>query len=260
MKKIIVLLILIAMTFSFNAQSQRKDQNSLGSLSKNRQDARASAPDSSDFLGNVFGGDETLSIPQIDEEVGIQLDAYTTDQDKAKASLGYMLSSNLRDAASLSGLEFTYSHKLKKVWLEGYLSQTSAKTKRLTDYNSKLGTPSAELLEENSDVTQFGLGAMYRTTYIQNLIPSARFFETISAMATYNQFNDAVSEQSFSGYGLKADLGVHRRISPAWHIGAKLSYNLATVKREAQFEEEKPNKRSLLLRWVSVGLEFSVYF
>lgn len=234
MKHVIVLLVLMALTFSFNGRAQENE--------------------------NMRNGDEALSIPQIDEEIGIQLDAYTTDKDTTKASLGYMMSSNLRDAASLSTLELTYSYKFKKVWLEGYLGQTSAKTKRFTDYNSSVGTPTADLLEENSDITQFGFGAMYRTTYIQNLIPSDRFFETISAMATYNQFNDVISEQSYSGFGVKADLGIHRRLSPAWHIGGKLSYNLSTVKREAEFEEEKPNDRSLLLRWVSVGVELSLYF
>lgn len=228
MKHVIVLLVLMALTFSFNARAQE--------------------------------GDKALSIPQIDEEIGIQLDAYTTEQDSSKASVGYMMSSNMRDAASLSTLEFTYSHKFKKVWLEGYISQTSGKTKRFTDYNSRVSTPTADMLEENSDIGQFGFGAMYRTTYIQNLIPSERLFETISAMATYNQFEDVVSEQSYSGFGLKADFGIHHRLSRAWHIGGKLSYNLSTVKREAESEEEKPNDRSLLLRWVSVGVELSLYF
>lgn len=234
MKHVIVLIVLLALTFSFNARAQESS--------------------------GMREGDETLSIPQIDEEIGIQLDSYTTDQDTTKASFGYMLSSNLKDAASLSTLEFTYSYKFKKVWLEGYIAQTSAKTKRFTDYNSRVGTPTAELLEETSDLTQFGFGAMYRTTYIQNIIPSDRLFETISAMATYNQFNDVISEQSYSGFGVKADFGIHRRLSPAWHIGGKLSYHLSTVKREAEFEEEKPNDRSLLLRWVSVGAELSFYF
>lgn len=275
MKNVLVLLILIALTFSFKSQAQdagqlnlndfesqelNTDQNSLKNRSKKTEDIRDASPDSPGFLENVFGGDQTLSIPQIDEEVGIQLDNYTTDQDSTKASIGYMFSSNLRDAGGLSSFEFTYSQKFKKIWLEGYIGQTSAKTKRLTDYNSKVAAPTTELLEESSDVTQFGFGAMYRTTYIQNIIPNARFFETISAMATYNQFEDVISEQSFSGFGVKADLGVHRRLSPAWHIGGKLSYNLATVKREAEFEEEKPNDRSLLLRWISVGVELSLYF
>lgn len=280
MKHFIVLLILVALAFSFKSQAQQAqgesdidlnqfesqqqgpNQNNLTNLSRQRdsEDIRDATPESSGFLENVFSGNQALSIPQIDEEVGIQLDAYSTDQDQSRASLGYQFSSNLRDLTGLSSLDFTYSRKFKKIWLEGHLSLTSAKTKRLTDYNPLVGTPSSELLEENSSLTQFGFGAMYRTTYIQNMISSSRFFETISAMATYNQFEDVVSEQSYSGFGVRADLGIHRRLSPAWHIGGKLSYNLSTVKREAEFEEEKPNQRSLLLRWVSVGVELSLYF
>jgi hypothetical protein len=275
MKHFIVLLILIAVTFSFKAQAQNSDQinlndyesqqldqdkNSLKSLIQGREEYGKIAPDSPSIFGRVFGGNETLTIPQIDEEIGVQLDTYSTEQDTAKGSFGLMMSSNLKDAAGLTTFEFTYSQKYKKVWLEGYISQTSAKTKRLTDYNSNIATPTSDLLEESSDITQFGFGAMYRTTYIQNIIPSSRFFETTSALATYNQFEDVVSEQSYSGFGVKADLGLHYRLSPQWHIGGKFSYNLSTVKREAEFEEEKPNDRSLLLRWVSVGAELSIYF
>lgn len=279
MKNLIVLLILVALTFSFKGHTQddgdfdlndfesKEEQSGQDNL-KQRIRSRSSevgmqesAPqDERSTFDRIWGGDESLRIPQIDNEVGVRLDTYSTNNDHSRASLAYMASGNLRDAASLSTIEFTYSKKFQKIWLEGSIAKTSAKTKRLTDYNSLVGNPTSELKEENSDLMQFGAGAMYRTTYIQNILPSSRFFETISAQATYNQFEDIISEQSYSGFGMKADFGIHNRLSPNFHLGAKFSYNLNTVKREAETEDESPNSRSLLLHWVSIGVDLSLYF
>lgn len=271
MKHLFVLLVLVVLTFSLQARSQdSEDLKMLEDLEaiENPTQRKAptthqrgeSAPRENNQKISVHGGDQDYKLSIVDTEAGVILGTYSTSQDTSRASVGFMIHGNPKDAASLSTFDFTYSTRWNRAWVEAYVGKTAATTKRITNYNSAIATPTVEDLEESSDLLQLGLGLMYRTTYIQNLLPSNSFFETISAMATYNQYEDFISGQSFSGPGVKADFGIHRRLTQRFHIGGKMSYNLASVKSEALEEGAGSRDRTLFLRWISFGIDLALYF
>lgn len=266
MKHFLVLLVLVVLTFSLQARSQTDDdlklfddleaiENPMTAPAREKTRTRVRAEKST-----VQSGDQDLRLSLIDTEAGVILGTYSTTEDTSKASVGFMIHGNLKDAGSLSTYDFTFSKKWNKAWLEGYVGKTAANTRRMTNYNTNIAVPSEEDAEELSDLLQIGGGLMYRTTYIQNLLPSKAFFETVSGMLTYNQYEDFITGESFSGPGIKADFGIHRRLSQRFHVGGKMSYNLASVNREAVEEGEGSTSRSLLLRWISFGVDLSLYF
>lgn len=266
MKHFLVLLVLVVLTFSLQARSQTENdlklfddleaiENPMAAPVREKTRTRERAEKMS-----VQAGDQELKLALVDAEAGVTLGTYSTAQDTTKASVGFLIHGNLKDAGSLSTYDFTFSHKWNKAWLEGYIGKTAANTRRISNYNRNIDSPSEEDAEELSDLLQIGGGLMYRTTYIQNLLPSKAFFETISGMLTYNQYEDFITGESFSGPGIKADFGVHRRLSQRFHVGGKMSYNLASVKREAVEEGEGSTSRALLLRWISFGIDLSLYF
>lgn len=285
MKSLVVLFALIILIFSVPSYSQdtisdadqasmnemdallqERDSNSLSQRDDQAQnrmnDARSTQ--NTGFFNRVFGGDEDLRIQQLDSEMGIRLGTFSTSEDRSKIGLAYTLNSDLKDLTELSGFEASYSYRLQKTWLDFFVARTTAQFDQITENNPALGalTPAAnsDEVEPSTSLLNFGAGLMYRTTYIQNLIGGEGFFETIAAHVTYNQFDDSFREESFSGLGFKADFGIHRRFSKNFHFGGRMTYQMATVKIPAAFEGETSSSRSLLLRWLGLGVDIGFYF
>lgn len=237
-----------------------------GSTSRNRDNARermgdARARDDRGFVSKVLGGDESLRIEQIDSELGIPLGTYTTADDSSRVGIAFHFNSDLKDMAAISSFEAVFAKKLRKTWIEGSISKTVGRYSEVTENNTALpGVLPANHSLENTDLLTVGLGLMYRTTYIQNLFNSDRFFETIGAALTYNQFDDAFRDETFQGFGIKADFGIHRRFSETFHFGGKLTYHLASVKYPSQFDGQSSNERASLIRWMGLGFDLGFYF
>jgi hypothetical protein len=221
---------------------------------------QASAP----AFGRILGGDESLRIEQIDSELGVPLGSFTTADDKTRLGFAYYFNSDLKDLSTISTFEGVFARRLRKVWIEGSVSKTVGRYKEITRDNPKLPDFQRPLRSdeelENTDLLTIGLGLMYRTTYIQNLINSESFFETVGASLTYNNFKDNIRPETFSGLGFKADFGIHRRVSQTLHFGGRLTYHLASVKMPQEFDDQTSSERSLLVRWVGFGVDVGFYF
>ena len=144
--------------------------------------------------------------------------------------------------------------------LELCAALTTGKYREMTRLNASIGGESEEQREESAQNLTFGAGLGYRTRYIRNLIKSDNIFETIAAYLTYNSFSDNFRSESYSGYGIKADFGVHKRMGARSHWGMKMSYNLASVRKGEEFEGEGSAARSLTITWLTFGLDYSFYF
>lgn len=246
------------------AEFLRREETSLRGretgLQERMSDTRAR--DQRPVFGRVLGGDESLRIDQIDSELGVPLGSFTTADDRTKIGFAYYFNSDLKDLSTISAFEGVFSRRLRKVWLEASIAKTTARFKEITRDNPSLPGPGASEVEilENTDLLTIGAGLMYRTTYIQNIFNSESFFETVGASLTYNQFDDNIRPDSFSGFGFKADFGIHTRVSQTLHFGARLTYQLASVKMPQEFDDQTSSERSLLLQWVGFGVDIGFYF
>ena len=248
MKNLFILIALLVFTFSaLKAEDQltAKDLEALESI---------------DYDMSVKSVEANLKIRERDDDTGLLSKEYGIFNDSSRISALYHINTSPTNATALTSIEFNYAKKLKYSWLELSYVQTATTFAEVAQ-NNEMATAltSDQLLEGSSTITSFAVGFGYRTSLIQNIIQSDRYFESISAMATYNSFSDELMENSFRGFGLKTDFGIHKRISSSIHLGVKFSYNLATVQREAT-EGEVSSDTSLNLNWVSFALDGSIYF
>ncbi|WP_372653625.1 hypothetical protein [Halobacteriovorax sp.] len=204
--------------------------------------------------------DEELKIKNYDLESGLSLDSYSTSKDSSRVSLLYNLNSNPMKAMDISGIEFQYAKRLDYAWWEFYGAQSSAIFSQVADDNSQFPTSTADdIANQTLTTTTVGTGLSYRTSLIQTLFESDNLFETMGAFVNYNNTSTELGE-SYSGFGMKADLGIHFRSSNTVHWGVRFNYNIAHVKRSATTSTETSSQGSLLLNWTSLAGDISFYF
>ncbi len=203
---------------------------------------------------------EELRIQNYDLEAGVSLDSYSTSKDSSRVSLIYNLNANPMKAMNISGIEFQYAKRLDYAWWEFYGAQSSAIFSEIADDNSQFPTSTAdEIAEQTLTTTIIGTGLSYRTSLIQTLFESDNLFETMGASINYNNTSTELGD-SYSGFGMKADLGIHFRSSNTLHWGIRFNYNIAHVKRAPATDTETSSQGSLLLNWTSLAGDISFYF
>jgi hypothetical protein len=213
------------------------------------------------FYRRVLGGNENLRIEEIDSERGVPLGTFSTADDRSRISAAFSFNSDLKDLSTISSFEGSYAFLLRKTWIELSGSKTVARFNEITRNNPSLPAAALTNIElENTDLLSFGAGLLYRTTYIQNVFSSPHFFETVSAAITYNQFDDSLRTETYSGVGFKAEFGIHRRFSKNFHFGGKIGYHLASVQYPEDDNELTKSQRSLLLSWMGLGFDLGFYF
>ena len=217
-----------------------------------------------DYLEDTFSrieeDDATILQGFRDDETGIQRERYNVNNDQGKYSFLYHFNSDLLEFATVSSFEFIFGVKKDFGWLDFTISKSSARFEEVTLNNPAVGAATQDLLEDSLGILTLGMGLSYRTHYIRHLFHNDSLYETVGAFITYNQVDDSLRSLTFKGGGIKADFGVHKRASESFHIGGKMSYNLIHVKKAQEFEGESSSSRSLLLSWVTFGLDFTFYY
>jgi hypothetical protein len=252
MKNIILLLALLLITFSSaNAQTVPPTDKDLEGDLKFIKSGKSRGQKSFD---------EDLQIKKYDLEKGLSLDSFSTSEDSSRISLIYHLNANPMKLTGISGFEVEYAKKFQHAWWEFYFAQTTSVFSNVADDNSQFPNNTAdEINEQNLTTSTFGTGISYRTSLVQTLISSDNVFETVAAYLNYNKTSADLGD-SYSGFGMKADFGVHYRISEIFHWGGKFSYNMAQVKRAEITENETSSAKSLLLQWTTFAIDLSYYF
>jgi len=199
-------------------------------------------------------------IKRRNADTGLFFDDYNTYQDKNRTSFLFHVNNDITDITGIQSLEFIYGHRFELAWLELFALRTQGRFEEFTDNNSNEGADSTELRESDDSVLAFGGSISYRGSWIQELVDSDLMFTTTSAGLGWYTFNQNLRSKTYSGPGMKADFGLHRRSSRSLHYGLKMSYNLAHVKRAQEFEGETSSQRSQVLSWLSFGFDLSFYF
>lgn len=195
-----------------------------------------------------------------DVETGLFLDDYNTSRDKNRTSFLYHLNNDLTDLTSIQTLEFIYAHRFELAWVEFFAFRTVGLFREITDNNPADGADSVDLQETEDSILAFGASLSYRSNWIQELVNSDKMFTTTAAGIGWYNYTNNTRVKSFSGPGLKTDFGLHRRSSSNFHYGLKMSYHLAHVERQAEFEGETSSQRSQVLSWLTFGFDLSFYF
>lgn len=211
--------------------------------------------------------DDTI-LYQRDSETGILNSGHSlTKDDNIRCSLLYHFNANLYNISQISSFEFIFAKQLQYPslpWLELFFSMTSATFSQIAKNNEHLGEDNVMLDDSKDDLFSLGMGLGYRFKTIQTLlkgiIDSNTIFETTTAFLTYHSLNERYYSQKFTGVGLRADFGIHKRTALSWHYGLRFSYNIAPVKRSAMTSAERSHDRSLNLAWITLAIDLAFYF
>lgn len=207
-------------------------------------------------------------IKDYDYELGEGKDYFSTAKDSLRFSIFGGTSYQFKTSEQLD-IDIQVLKRLSGT-NDGWLALQYKKVQATYDYIADPVESSDLVIDPDSDanfnrdgkiqnITMFGIGYSHRFKFLQELINSNKVFETSSVYLNYVTSNDETTKRDYSGYGLTADFGVHKRASKSFFYGAKLSYNLASVVRE-QIGSEAEKDRSLVYGWLTIGLELGYFF
>jgi len=211
--------------------------------------------------------DDEALLPGKDLNSGIIESDYYTHKDNLRINVMAMFNPNIRKLSSIASLEAMISKNFNWFWLEGFFSATSAQFAEIMDNRSFVNPASPEAegnFFRDEDVEQklttLGLGMGHRFRFFQGFFRARDLFEHVAAYLTYHSLTDSGRDLAYRGPGFRADFGLHKRLTSAFHIGINLSYNLGIVDRESIIETESREDRTFTLSWLSIGADLAFYF
>ena len=213
-----------------------------------------------------FLRDESM-IYDFDSDLGIKDQRRYTGTDKNRFSVSGLVSANYEQLQSVLGGDVTYMRRTSRynqVWWGGQFFYQNVEFDAVTQNRTSGSNPNGEQAFQRpggtkNSVMAGGLGASYRFKLLLDFFETEDVFENIDVFANYVQFKEDFINKSYRGYGLTTNYGIHKRSSTSFFYGGKLSYNIASVTREA-LGDEKKRDRSLTLGWLSLGLEIGFFF
>lgn len=220
------------------------------------------------LLLSVYTIADDSIIKEFDNDLGQGNDFFSTQEDSMRfsASIGTSYQFKLSEQQEF---DFQFLKRLKGSndgWLALQLKSLNATYDQIADpVKTENMTPHL-----NSDVNQdrdgqiqsvsmIGIGYSYRFKFLQAWLESNQVFETTSFYFNYVTSNDETTDLKYSGYGLTADFGIHKRSFKSFFYGLKISYNLASVTREA-ITDEPEEERSLRYGWFTTSFEMGYFF
>jgi hypothetical protein len=206
-------------------------------------------------------------IYDLNTSLGIKDQRRYTGMDKNRFSVAGHLSGDYEHLNDILGFEATYMRKsssYSKVWYGGQVFRHQTYFDAITQNSSKgksLHSESKYVRPGNTKntVMGLGLGLGYRFKFLFDVIEADNWFESVDVFGNVIDLEETFIGEKYRGYGLTANYGIHKRSSTSYFYGGKLSYNVASVTRDAIGKEEK-DERSLSLGWLSVAFELGFFY
>jgi hypothetical protein len=203
-------------------------------------------------------------------KIGVKDDRHYTGADNNDLSLQYYISRRFRNLSNTQGLEVHYGRRFQDFWLRTFASFLTTRFEEISE-NKSSGQFKPEDVTEN--LIFFGVGPGYRFRLDNHIWNFERIFHTVDAFVTYVLVNEQITsvpsaevsglpykDLSYSGWGFRADYGIHYRTSHSFRWGLRLTYNAALVKRAEEFTGEDSNQRRMTISWLTFGAEVGYYF
>ena len=226
-------------------------------------------PSSEDILikkPEKYQRDESM-IYNFNSNLGIRDQRRYTGEDRNRFSLAGHISGDYEHFNNLLGAEVAYMRRTTRynqIWYGAQFFAHNTYFDAITQ-NHSLGTnPNSEGQfqrpgDSKAKVMAGGLGVGYRFKLLLEFLPTEDWFENIDVFVNYVQMDDSFIDRKYTGYGLTTNYGLHKRSGTSFFYGGKLSYNIASVTREAIGNESKSD-RSFALGWLSLGLELGFFY
>lgn len=206
-------------------------------------------------------------IYDLNTNLGIKDQRRFTGGDRNRFSLAGHVSGDYEHLRDILGIEANYMRRSTRYHQMWYGAQIF-RHKTYFDAISQNQTASAQTGSEGSfqrpgnvdnNVLGIGLGVGYRFKLLLDFYPTEDVFESVDVFVNAIQLDETFIDETYKGYGLSANYGIHKRTSTSYFYGGKFSYNVASVTRSAIAGEKKPD-RSLSLGWLSFAFELGFFY
>lgn len=206
-------------------------------------------------------------IYDFNTNLGIKDQRQYTGNDRNRFSVAGHLSGDYEQLSDLFGGELTYMRRstfYNQIWYGAQFFQHRTVFDAITQNQTGGEDPNAEASfqrpgDAKSTVMAFGVGVGYRFKFFLEFFETEDVFESVDVFVNALQLDESFIDQKYRGYGLTTNYGIHKRSSTNYFYGGKLSYNVATVTREAIGKESK-DERSLALGWLSFAFELGFFY
>lgn len=205
-------------------------------------------------------------IYDFNTDIGIKDQRRYTGTDRNRLSIAGHINGNYEQVSDLLGGEITYmrrSTRYHQIWFGAQFFQHNTYFDAITQ-NVRTGGPNSEGSfnrpgDVKNTVMAAGLGVGYRFKLLLDFFNTEDVFESVDVFLNGIQLNETFIDQKYRGLGLTTNYGIHKRASTNYFYGGKISYNVASVTREAIGQESR-SERSLSLGWLSFALEMGFFF
>lgn len=202
---------------------------------------------------------DEIMVYDINDNTGVSDRRRWTGDDRNRLAGAVHLNGQYEYLAQSRAFEFSWLRRTDnwhKLWWGAMAKQTSGEFRSFATNNASEGVNRAK--DGDIGVTTFGAGMGYRFRLLMDFLQTDKTMETVNVFATYNTVDDDTSGNTYKGYGMTAEYGLHRRTRSSLFWGGKFTYNIAWVERN---KNDTPQEgRSLSLGYYSFALEAGFYF
>ena len=212
--------------------------------------------------------DESM-IYDLNTELGIKDQRKYTGNDSNKFAIAGHISGDYEHFNDLLGVEFNYMHRSQnynQIWYGFQLFQNRTFFDSITQNHTAEAGHNANAESQyqrpnnvKTNIFAGGLGVGYRFKLLLEFLPTEDMFETVDVYINYLTMDETFIDQKYNGYGLTTNYSIHKRSSTKYFYGGKISYNIASVTRDAIGDESKSD-RSFAIGWLSLALELGFFF
>jgi hypothetical protein len=206
-------------------------------------------------------------IYDFNTSLGIKDQRQYTGNDRNRFSIAGHISGQYEHLDNILGAELTYmrrSTRYDKIWWGIQFFQHRTFFDAITQNHTSGTNANSEsnfLRPGNvkNTVMAGGVGVGYRFKLILDFLQTEDWFESVDVFVNAMQLDESFIDQKYNGYGLTTNYGLHKRSSTSYFYGGKISYNVASVTREAIGDENK-RERSFALGWLSLAFELGFFY
>jgi hypothetical protein len=203
-------------------------------------------------------------IYDLNTNLGIKDQRRFTGTDLNRFSVSGHVNGSYEHPQDLYGFDATYMHRMKRynrIWLGGQFFNHFSRFGTVSD-NSTVGTEAGFKRPGTAKNTIMGagLGVSYRFKLLLDFFAMEDVFENVDVYANYLTFKETFIDETYKGYGLTMNYGIHKRSSTNYFYGGKISYNMGSVVRPSRGGESSPSGRTLPLGWLSLAFEMGFFY
>ena len=195
-----------------------------------------------------------------DSETGLK-NKYDISKDKGRVAFSFHLNTNPYKFSHIISFDLNYSRLIAENFsMEGFFAISKNRFESISEKNATRSVNLDQMDETIETILTAGFGFSYKSSFIRDILKYDKFYETITGSVAVARMNENFLSENFWGPGIRADWGIHYRFSKYFHWGLKFSWNHYTVRRSEAFLDEPQDPRHLSLTWLSLGIEWALYF